>query len=195
MLWDSGLRRWQPVYRAYSYLPMPPSPTWCRRSAGGSSVSYATWDTWRRASTPPWPQGMLPSSTTRPSSRAPWPPPCSSASPVASGPDKQCAILDRALGMQGNSPPGPPLCQCQRVFAPCKHPGPSPSAGSAGALAPLTARDAVALARRAEDANGDLVSTFTTPWADGTTGITLAPLELLEKLAALVPLPRVHLVR
>ena len=30
---------------------------------------------------------------------------------------------------------------------------------------------------------------------DGTTGITLSPLELLEKLAALVSLPRVHLVR
>ena len=37
--------------------------------------------------------------------------------------------------------------------------------------------------------------TFTKPWSDGTTGITLSPLELLEKLAALVPLPRVHLVR
>jgi hypothetical protein len=36
---------------------------------------------------------------------------------------------------------------------------------------------------------------FTTPWSDGTTGITLSPVELLEKLAALVPLPRVHLVR
>jgi len=33
------------------------------------------------------------------------------------------------------------------------------------------------------------------PWSDGTTGIRLAPLEFLEKLAALVPLPRVHLVR
>ena len=33
------------------------------------------------------------------------------------------------------------------------------------------------------------------PWSDGTTGIRLAPLELVEKLAALVPLPRVHLVR
>jgi hypothetical protein len=31
--------------------------------------------------------------------------------------------------------------------------------------------------------------------SDGTTGIRLAPLELLEKLAALVPLPHVHLVR
>ena len=53
----------------------------------------------------------------------------------------------------------------------------------------------MALERLAQDAHGDLVYTFTKPWSDGTTGITLAPLELLEKLAALVPLPRVHLVR
>ena len=33
------------------------------------------------------------------------------------------------------------------------------------------------------------------PWSDGTTGMRLSPLELLEKLAALVPLPHVHLVR
>jgi hypothetical protein len=58
-----------------------------------------------------------------------------------------------------------------------------------------TARGAVALERLAEDAHGDLVYTFTQLWSDGTTGITLSPLELLEKLAALVPLPRVHLVR
>ena len=58
-----------------------------------------------------------------------------------------------------------------------------------------TARGAVSLERLAEDANGELVYTFTHPWSDGTTGIRLAPLELLEKLAALVPLPHVHLVR
>ena len=58
-----------------------------------------------------------------------------------------------------------------------------------------TARGAVALERLAEDAHGDLVYTFTKPWSDGTTGITLSPLELVEKLAAIVPLPRVHLVR
>ena len=57
------------------------------------------------------------------------------------------------------------------------------------------ARGAVALERLHEEARGDLVSTFTKPWSDGTTGITLAPRELLEKLAALVPLPRVPLVR
>ena len=58
-----------------------------------------------------------------------------------------------------------------------------------------TARGAVSLERLQADANGDLGYTFTHPWADGTTGMRLAPLELLEKLAALVPLPRVHLVR
>ena len=34
-----------------------------------------------------------------------------------------------------------------------------------------------------------------TPWADGTTHLILSPLELIEKLAALVPPPRVNLVR
>jgi Putative transposase/Transposase zinc-binding domain len=58
-----------------------------------------------------------------------------------------------------------------------------------------TARGAVSLERLQEDAHGDLVYTFTHPWSDGTTGMRLSPLELLEKLAALVPLPHVHLVR
>src|SRR6266849_1802662 len=58
-----------------------------------------------------------------------------------------------------------------------------------------TVRGAVALDRLHEDARGDLVSTFTKPWSDGTTGLTRSPLALLEKLVALVPLPRVHLVR
>ena len=62
-------------------------------------------------------------------------------------------------------------------------------------LTRYTARGAVSLERLEQDANGDLVYTFTHPWSDGTTGIRLSPLELLEKLAALVPLPRVHLVR
>jgi putative transposase len=56
-----------------------------------------------------------------------------------------------------------------------------------------TARGAVALERLTQDTNGDLVSTFTHPWSDGTTGMRLSPLALLEKLAALVPLPHVHL--
>jgi hypothetical protein len=58
-----------------------------------------------------------------------------------------------------------------------------------------TARGAVSLERLEADANGALLSTFTRPWSDGTIGSTLAPLERLEKLAALGPLPRMHRVR
>jgi len=58
-----------------------------------------------------------------------------------------------------------------------------------------TARGAVSLERLVHATNGDLVSIFTHPWSDGMTGIRLSPLELLEKLAALVPLPHIPLVR
>src|SRR5262249_40392607 len=44
-------------------------------------------------------------------------------------------------------------------------------------------------------ADGLIGINSTHPWSDGTTGIRLSPVELLEKLAALVPLPHVHLVR
>lgn len=40
-----------------------------------------------------------------------------------------------------------------------------------------------------------LAFTLKTPWADGTTSLLLSPQELLEKLAALVPPPRLHLIR
>ena len=40
-----------------------------------------------------------------------------------------------------------------------------------------------------------MLSSATPPWSDETTGIRLSPVELLEELAALVPLPRVPLVR
>jgi hypothetical protein len=44
--------------------------------------------------------------------------------------------------------------------------------------------------------SGDTLSfKLKTPWDDGTTHLILSPIELIEKLAALVPLPRVNLVR
>jgi hypothetical protein len=58
-----------------------------------------------------------------------------------------------------------------------------------------TARDALSLERLEQGRDGDLLYTFNRPWSDGTLGIQLSPLELLEKLAALVPLPRMHLLR
>jgi hypothetical protein len=57
-----------------------------------------------------------------------------------------------------------------------------------------TARGAVSLERLAQDASGELLYRFTRPWSDGTTGIKLSALELIEKLAALVPPPHAHLI-
>jgi hypothetical protein len=57
-----------------------------------------------------------------------------------------------------------------------------------------TTRGAVSLKRLTQDGSGDLLYRFTRAWSDGTLGIKLSPLELIEKLAALVPPPRAHLV-
>ena len=58
-----------------------------------------------------------------------------------------------------------------------------------------TARGAVSMERLKKEANGDLLYTFTHPLVGQDDWIRLSPVELLEKLAALVPLPRIHLVR
>lgn len=44
-------------------------------------------------------------------------------------------------------------------------------------------------------ADGRLRYRFKRPWRDGTTHIVMEPLELLERLSALVPAPRAHLTR
>ena len=45
------------------------------------------------------------------------------------------------------------------------------------------------------ESDGDLRYTLKTPWNDGTVAIKLSPEELIEKLAALVPIPRFNLFR
>jgi hypothetical protein len=57
------------------------------------------------------------------------------------------------------------------------------------------ARPPLAIERLQPLADGRLLYRFKRPWRDGTTHIVLAPLELLEKLAAMVPRPKTHLVR
>jgi hypothetical protein len=44
-------------------------------------------------------------------------------------------------------------------------------------------------------ADGRLRYRLKRPWRDGTTHVIYQPLELLEKLAALVPAPKAHLIR
>jgi hypothetical protein len=56
-------------------------------------------------------------------------------------------------------------------------------------------RPPLAIDRLQRLADGRLAYRMKTPWHDGTTHVVYEPLELLEKLAALVPAPRAHLVR
>src|SRR5215831_9460379 len=114
----------------------------------------------------------------------------SNASLGANELDNTCAASARALAMQarrhgslGCAVPVStgfrctPTRRCQRIGEINWH--------SSSAIQP------VALERLVQDTNGDLVYTCTHPRSDGTPGIRLSPLELLEKLAALVPLHHV----
>jgi Putative transposase len=51
-------------------------------------------------------------------------------------------------------------------------------------------RPPLALDRLTESSGGQLLYQFRRPWSDGSTALLLEPLELLERLAALVPPPR-----
>jgi hypothetical protein len=42
---------------------------------------------------------------------------------------------------------------------------------------------------------GQVVLTLKTAWRDGTTHLVMLPLEFMQRLAALVPRPRLHLIR
>jgi hypothetical protein len=42
---------------------------------------------------------------------------------------------------------------------------------------------------------GDVVLQLKSPYHDGTTHVVMSPLELMQPLAALVPRPRLHLIR
>lgn len=58
-----------------------------------------------------------------------------------------------------------------------------------------TARPPFAAERLEQLPDGRLSYRFKTPWRNGTTHAVFTPLEFIEKLCALVPTPRAHLVR
>ena len=62
-------------------------------------------------------------------------------------------------------------------------------------LCRYAARPAVATKRLSELPDGRLLYRLKRPWRNGTTAVIFEPQDLLAKLAALVPAPRVHLVR
>ena len=56
-------------------------------------------------------------------------------------------------------------------------------------------RPAIANERLKKDAAGNVVLQLKSPWRDGTTHLRMTPLEFMQRLAALVPRPRLHLTR
>ena len=56
-------------------------------------------------------------------------------------------------------------------------------------------RPALANERVQTNAAGQVVLRLKTPWRDGTTHLVMSPLEFMQRLAALVPRPRLHLIR
>jgi len=72
------------------------------------------------------------------------------------------------------------------------------AAGDRAALERLckyVARPPLAVGRLTQVSDDLLSFQLKTPWSDGTTAILLSPLELVEKISALVPPPGRHLVR
>ena len=45
------------------------------------------------------------------------------------------------------------------------------------------------------NAAGQVMLKLKTPWRDGTTHLVMSPLEFMQRLAAMVPRPRLHLIR
>jgi hypothetical protein len=58
-----------------------------------------------------------------------------------------------------------------------------------------TARGPLAHDHLEQDDNGDLIFHFRKPWSDGTSAVKFKPLEMIEKMVALIPLPRFHMFR
>ncbi len=73
-------------------------------------------------------------------------------------------------------------------------------------VAPISARNferlcryitgpAIANERLKRNRTGQVVLQLKSPYRDGTTHIVMSPLEFMQRLAALVPHPRLHLIR
>jgi hypothetical protein len=69
------------------------------------------------------------------------------------------------------------------------------SARNSNACAATSPAPRVANERLKRNGAGDVVLQLKSAWRDGTTHIKMSPLELMQRLAALVPRPRLHLIR
>ena len=72
---------------------------------------------------------------------------------------------------------------------------PPPSRKKLEHLCRYITRPAIANERLTLNRAGQVVLTLKTPYQDGTTPIVMSPREFMQRLAALVPRPRLHLIR
>ena len=72
---------------------------------------------------------------------------------------------------------------------------PPPSRKKLEHLCRSITRPAIANERLTLNRAGQVVLTLKTPYQDGTTPIVMSPREFMQRLAALVPRPRLHLIR
>ncbi len=77
--------------------------------------------------------------------------------------------------------------------APGQWPGPSPGTNSPPDC--LSPGSALSDERIQLNAAGQVELKLKTPWRGGTTHLVMSPLEFMQRLAALVPRPRLHLIR
>ena len=109
-------------------------------------------------------------------------------------PDKRCSRCKVPCRETLRSPKRyVPLC---RVSACTRQCAAAPTSASGWEqLCRYITRPALANERVQCNSAGQVVLKLKTPWHDGTTHIVMSPLEFMQRLAALVPRPRLHLIR
>src|SRR5262249_34605608 len=179
---------------------IPPRRPLTRRSAGSSPpfgpascgcCAQAAYSASRRRATRPipWPRRHW----CWPGSRAP---PCRAGVPSALGPRPGARVLQigRVPGIPWITSTGARQAHLDGFDL---HANVAVAADDRAALEQLcryVLRPPIAQERLSRTADGRILLTLKTEWSDGTTAFLFEPLELLERLAALTPRPRINLV-
>ena len=115
---------------------------------------------------------------------------------IAMGPRAGQKVLSLQSIATGIEPASPALCAKAHGFS--LHAGLRCEADQRTELEQLCryiTRPAIANGRVSRNRTGDVVLRLKSPYRDGTTPVVLSPLEFMQRLAALVPRPRLHLIR
>ena len=120
----------------------------------------------------------------------------SCTAPLRSGPRAGHKVLSFQSISPRSEPASPALCAKAYGFS--LHAGLRCGAEQRQELEQLCryiTRPAIANGRLSRNRTGDVVLRLNSPYQDGTTHVVMSPLEFIQRLAALVPRPRLHLIR